>query len=105
MASTDTTDTTNTNDTTPRSPLTPYYAAMLANRVLEVKGVDKKVTPQMMYSYAKKSNGPIATVTVEGDKKVYFDGDSFKTWLDAYVSGKVASGRTVNIEALAEQYM
>jgi hypothetical protein len=83
--------------------ITPYAAAKVVNIVLASKGQDRVVTPQMMYSYAK--NKRIATVTIAGDKKVYFDGDSFKQWLDAYVAGKNVAGGKVNFETLAAQYM
>ena len=85
------------------NPITPFYAAQVANRVLAAKGVAKTVTPQMMYSYAR--NERIATVKVDGTKKVFFDGDAFKTWLDAYVAGTGQSGKVADLDKLAEQYM
>jgi len=84
------------------SPLTPYAAFKVTNIVLESKGIDRTVTPQMMYSYAK--NDRIATITIPGDKRVYFEGGAFKAWLDAYVDGG-APGSKVNFETLAEQYL
>jgi len=84
------------------SPLTPYAAAKVANIVLAAKGVEKTVTPQMLYSYAE--NERIQTVTVEGDKRTYFDGQAFKTWLDQYVEGG-APGSRVNFEQLASEYL
>jgi hypothetical protein len=84
-------------------PITPYAAAKVVNIVLASKGQDRIVTPQMMYSYAK--NKRIATISIVGDKKVYFDGDAFKIWLDSYVSGKNVAGGKVNFETLASQYM
>jgi len=84
------------------APITPFYAAKVANIRLASEGVDKVVTPQMLYTYHKK--GTIASASVEGSDKKYFDGDAFKTWLDSYVSGGATSTRT-NVEALALQYM
>jgi hypothetical protein len=84
------------------SPLTPYAAAKVTNIVLATKGVEKTVTPQMFYSYAK--NERIQTVTVEGDKRTYFDGQAFKTWLDQYVEGG-APGSKISFQVLAEQYL
>lgn len=84
------------------SPLTPYAAAKVANVVLANKGMDKTITPQMMYSYAK--NDRIETVEVPGTKKVHFDGDAFKAWLESYIAGNAASGRT-DFDKLATQYM
>jgi hypothetical protein len=89
--------------TTNYAPITPYAAHKIVNIVLASKGQDKVVTPQMMYSYAK--NKRIATTEVPGSKKVYFDGNAFKAWLDAYVSGQNVAGGKVNFENLASQYM
>jgi hypothetical protein len=83
-------------------PITPFYAAKVANVVLAAAGQERIVTPQMMYSYAK--NGRIKTVSVEGTKKVHFDADAFKIWLDAYVAGKTSTGKK-DVNALAAQYM
>jgi hypothetical protein len=83
-------------------PITPFYAAKVANIVLQATGKDNVITPQMMYSYAK--NRRIATVEVEGSKKVHFDGDAFKAWLDGYVSGTGSTGKR-DVEKLAAQYM
>jgi hypothetical protein len=94
---------TETTETAPKlPPITPYAAAQITNRVLKAKGVDKEITPQMMYSYAKKNS--IQTVTVAGSKKVHFDGDAFKTWLTAYVNGgSVTTGRA-DYDKLAKQF-
>jgi hypothetical protein len=82
--------------------LTPYAAAQVTNRVLEARGLDRKVTPQMLYTYAKK--GTIATIA--GTSKVTFDGEAFKTWLDAYIK-RIESGETasrVDYDELAKSF-
>jgi hypothetical protein len=83
-------------------PITPFYAAKVANVVLAANGQERIVTPQMMYSYAK--NHRIQTVEVPGNKKVHFDGDAFKAWLDGYVAGTGTVGKK-DVEKLAAQYM
>jgi hypothetical protein len=85
------------------APITPYAAHKIVNIVLASKGQDKVVTPQMMYSYA--ANNRIKTIEVPGNKKVHFDGNAFKEWLDAYVAGGNVAGGKVNFENLAAQYM
>jgi hypothetical protein len=84
--------------------LTPYYAAKVVEAVMAARGIEGSIpTPQMMYSYAKKET----IKTVEGTKKVMFDGTSFKQWLDAYIE-KAESGLgagKVDIEVLAGQFM
>jgi hypothetical protein len=84
------------------SPITPFYAAKVANIRLASEGIEKTVTPQMLYTYHKK--GTIASATVTGSDKKYFDGDAFKTWLNQYVTGGATNTRT-DVEALAAQYM
>lgn len=97
-------DTNETVEQPKRSPLTPYAAWKVAETVLTSLGKDaSKLTPQRMYGMAKK--GQIETVKFEGDKKVYFDGDAFKAWLDAYISGTATAGGRQNYDKLAEQYM
>jgi hypothetical protein len=83
-------------------PLTPYAAFKVVNAVTTAKGIERSVTSQMMYGYAK--NGRIATVGVAGSTKVYFDGDAFKLWLDKYIAGGEVGGR-VDYEDLAQQYL
>jgi hypothetical protein len=82
--------------------LTPYAAAQVANRVFAAKDQNRKVTPQMMYGYAK--NGTIASnyKTRAEKEKVYFDGDAFKAWLDKPASQQ--AGR-VDFDELAKQFM
>jgi hypothetical protein len=84
------------------APITPFYAAKVTNLRLEAEGVEKTVTLQMLYSYAKKNM--IETTTVPGSKKIFFVGSAFKAWLDQYVVGGAASTRT-DVAKLAEQYM
>jgi hypothetical protein len=84
------------------NPITPFAAAKVANAVLKAKGQERTITPQMMYSYAR--NNRIATIVVDGTKKIFFDGDAFKKWLDAYVSNTAGTGK-VYYDELAKQYM
>jgi len=85
-------------------PLTPYAAWKVAEAVLTARSLDSsKLAPQRFYGMAKK--GQIATVQLAGDKKVYFDGEAFKTWLTAYMTGTAQVGGRQNYDKLAEQYM
>jgi hypothetical protein len=84
------------------APITPFYAAGVTNALLAEQGDERRVKPQMMYSYHKK--GTIAATTVEGDDKKYFDGDAFKVWLDKYLAGSATSGTRIDVTELAAQY-
>jgi hypothetical protein len=78
--------------------ITPYYAAKVANKILE--GTGRKVTPQMMYTYAKKNT----IQTVEDDKgKKYFVGEAFKTWLDKYIKNESQASRA-DINEMAAKF-
>lgn len=83
--------------------ITPYYAAKVANKILELRGFDTKITPQMFYTYAKK--GTIKTTEVGG--KTYFIGSEFKSWLTQYIERKESGEQMsrVNIDDLSTQYM
>jgi hypothetical protein len=81
--------------------ITPYYAAKVANVRLAAEGSERKVTPQMMYTYAKKNT--IATIEDAKGKK-FFVGADFKAWLDKYCSG-VETGTRVDIEELAGHFL
>jgi hypothetical protein len=94
-------ETDETEEVVSYDPITPFYAAGVTNALLQAAGSDRKVTPQMMYTYHKK--GTIASATVEGSDKKHFDGNAFKEWLDKYLAGGTASTR-VDVEALAAQY-
>jgi hypothetical protein len=83
------------------APITPFYAAGVTNSLLKEMGSEKTITPQMMYTYHKK--GTIASTTVEGSTKKYFDGDAFKVWLDQYLAGGTTTTR-INVDDLASQY-
>lgn len=85
------------------APITPYAAAKVVNIKLARLGLEKIVTPQMMYSYAK--NKRIETTTLAGDKKVYFDGDSFASWMSSYISATQSGSASTSYESLADQYM
>jgi hypothetical protein len=84
------------------NPITPFAAARVANVVLKAAGQERTVTPQMLYSYAR--NKRITTVKVDGTDKIFFDGNAFKKWLDAYVQNKSGTGK-VDYDELAKQYM
>jgi hypothetical protein len=86
------------------SNITPFFAARVVNFRLEAEGIDKTVTPQMLYTYAKK--GLIASnyATRSEGEKIYFNGEAFKTWLAKYIKNDQVSG-SVDIETLASQYM
>lgn len=84
--------------------ITPYAAAKVANIVLAANKIDKQITPQMMYTYAKKQY--IKTVSIPNDKKVYFDDEAFKEFLHSYIKklqNNVATNR--NYDELAKNYM
>ena len=83
--------------------LTPYAAAKVTNIALASRSLDKRVTPQMLYTYAKKQ----LIATVPDTKPIEFDGDAFKAWLDKYIA-KVESGDAgarVDYDELAKQFM
>lgn len=86
------------NETNELPNITPYYAHKVVNKVLE--GTGRKVTPQMMYTYAKKNT--IETI-VGDDGKKYFVGQDFKNWLDRYVKNEAKSSR-VDIDEMAAKF-
>ncbi len=84
--------------------LTPYAAAKIVNIALAANEIDKTITPQMMYTYAKKQY--IKTVKVENDNKVYFDGEAFKLFLQKYIANlKNNVSNRHDYDELAKQYM
>lgn len=85
------------------APITPYAAAKVINIVLASQQIDKIVTPQMMYSYAK--NKRIESFKAS-DKKIYFVGEAFKNFLDEYVESIKNNGsRRNDYDNIAAQYM
>jgi len=58
------------------STMSPYKAANLVNGWIAEAGVDKKLPPQMIYTYVNK--GYIASLEVEG-KKVVTE-EAVRTW-------------------------
>jgi hypothetical protein len=85
------------------APITPYAAAKVINIVLASKNIEKIVTPQMMYSYAKNNRIENFKAT---DKKIYFVGVAFKEFLDSYVESIVNNGaRRNDYDNIATQYM
>jgi len=86
------------------APLTPYAAAKIVNIALAANDIDKTITPQMMYTYAKKQY--IKTTSVADDNKVYFDGEAFKEFLSKYIQSlRNNSSRRNDYENLAKDYM
>jgi hypothetical protein len=86
------------------SDITPFYAHQVVNFRLEAEGIDKTVTPQMMYSYAKKGLIDSNYATRSKGEKIYFNGEAFKNWLAKYVKNDQVAG-SVDIETLAAQYI
>jgi hypothetical protein len=67
--------------------ITGYAAAKLVNHALAEAGVDKKIPPQMIYTYLRKGyikshNGLVVT-------------ESFAEWLQAYVTKAQAKAAAV----------
>lgn len=60
------------------STLSPYQAAGVVNVWLKDLGLDKKLPPQMFYTYANK--GYIESVKVEN--KIKIERDSLRAWFD-----------------------
>jgi hypothetical protein len=97
---------TDTETEAPSAPsdITPFFAARVVNFRLEAEGIDKTVTPQMMYTYAKKGLIDSNYATRSDGEKIRFDGEAFKTWLTKYVKNDTVAG-SVDIETLAAQYL
>ena len=88
------------------SNVTPFAAAKIANIVLRANDLDSEIRPQMMYNYAKRDIITSNYETRDEGEKIYFDGESFKAWLDRYVEN-VKNGTTssrTDYEALAEEF-
>jgi hypothetical protein len=62
--------------------MTPYAASKIVNATLKTEGLDKKVPPQMIYSYVSK--GYIKSVDVDGKKRV--TEETLQEWLVKYVA-------------------
>jgi len=89
------------------SNLTPFAAAQVTNKILQLKGYEGTIRPQMLYSYAKKGTISSNYLTRSEGEKILFDGDDFKVWLDRYIQ-RIESGTEstrVDYDKLAEQYM
>jgi hypothetical protein len=92
--------------------LTPYQAFQVTEARLTEMGDERKITPQAMYSLAK--NGTVASNHAEfvkaGGKgnpsgiKVEFNGEAFKTWLDAYLNGTGGTGRKSTLPSLIKAF-
>jgi len=66
-------------------PITPFFAARVVNAKLVAEEIDKTVTPQMMYNYAKKNVVASNYYTRAEGEKIYFEGEAFAKWLKRYV--------------------
>lgn len=67
----------------------PYQAAKVVNKVLEEKGIEKILPPQMFYNYTtariRSGKAPlIETVEVEG--KVRIKEEALTKWIEKYVA-------------------
>jgi hypothetical protein len=69
-----------TNTTEPT--MTPYKAATLVNAQLSEMGIEKKLPPQMLYTYVSK--GYIKSVEVDGRKRVTHQ--ALADWFAGYVT-------------------
>lgn len=81
--------------------LTPYEAAKVLNILLEQSGSEKSVKPQQMYGYAKSGKISSNYKTRGENEKVLFDGEAFKKFADAYISGTIESGARKDYNELA----
>lgn len=63
----------------------PYKATNLVNTWIAEAGVEKKLPPQMLYTYVKK--GYIASETTEAGKQVVTEG-ALRTWFDTKYAPK-----------------
>jgi hypothetical protein len=88
------------------APITPFFAARVVNAKLVAEGIDKTVTPQMMYNYAKKNVIESNYDSREEDEKIYFEGESFAKWLKRYVERiqNGTDGSTFDAEKALESY-
>ena len=59
--------------------MSPYKAANLVNGWIAEAGIEKKLPPQMIYTYVKK--GYIASVETEDGKKVVTE-EAVRTWFN-----------------------
>jgi hypothetical protein len=66
-----------TTDT--KAPVSPYAAAQIVNKLLEVDGVAKKLPPQMFYTYVAKGY-----IKASEDKKISME--DLQTWYVGYVA-------------------
>jgi hypothetical protein len=93
--------------------VTPYNAHLIVNAMLrERDGADAQtLAPQIFYGYAQRglieSNyKEFKAVGGKGNAQkivVKFDGESFKSWLDAYLRGEKRSGKT-DIASLVSKF-
>jgi hypothetical protein len=99
---------TNTSNKTPMSPLTPYAAAQVINKILELKGIDRKIPPQQMYSAAKNGTIPSNYSTRADKEKVYFEAEPLAAYIKDFVArierGDAVAGKQ-DYDKLAEQFM
>jgi len=70
--------------------LSPYQCAKVVNAQLKDLGIEKVLPPQMFYTYTSPTKNYIASVTVDGKRKV--SRDVLAAWFVSYVNklqGKV----------------
>ena len=85
------------NETVVYDDITPYFASMVASKVL-----GRKITSNQFYGYAARNI--ISNYKNPNDRnKVYFDGNAFKVWLDAEAKSPRKGGK-VDITALTALY-
>jgi hypothetical protein len=91
------------------SNVTPFKASQIANAILAGRDDARRTTPQQMYGYARKqqivsNHKEFVEAGGKGNAKqikVMLDGESFKTWLDAYIAGKIVTTSSLD-ELVAE---
>jgi hypothetical protein len=69
--------------------MTPYAASKIANKALEDAGVEKKLPPQMFYTYVNK--GYIESKKVDGKARV--TSAQLNKWLQGYIETQLAKSR------------
>lgn len=76
------------------SAMTPYQAAKIVNAKLVSDNINKKLPPQMLYTYAKKSY--IETTIVDG--KIRITEEGLKKWYLEYTKKFKVTNEAENID-------
>jgi hypothetical protein len=73
---------------------TPYQGHLAVNQMLEAAGVEKKIPPQMMYTYRAQER---FASTIGADGRYELDTESFIEWASSYVAKakKLQDAKTV----------